>query len=69
MSSEINGQFSSGKTTNICSVITRYQFSAVLNEAIAVIGLDKKLHKSHSFRTVIFYEEIKISSRWKSSAF
>lgn len=58
--------------------LTRYQFAAVLDKAIAAIGLDKNFYKSHSFRigaaTTAFQrglsdEEIKIAGRWKSSVF
>lgn len=58
--------------------MTRYQFAAVLDKAIAAIGLDKNFYKSHSFRisaaTTAFQrglsdEEIKIAGRWKSSVF
>lgn len=58
--------------------ITRYQFSAVMGKALAVLGYNSKLYTTHSFRIGaataaaekgLSDEEIKLAGRWKSSAF
>lgn len=58
--------------------LTRYQFSAVLKKALALIGIHYSRYKSHSFRIGaatsaaekgVSVEEIQRAGRWKSSAF
>ncbi|XP_055996171.1 uncharacterized protein LOC130054184 isoform X1 [Ostrea edulis] len=58
--------------------LTRYQFTAVLNKVLSIIGLEGKKYKSHSFRigaatsAAMFgmsEEEICKAGRWKSKAY
>lgn len=55
--------------------LTRYQFSAILQKAVNIVGLEGKGYKSHSFRigaatsasvNGLSDEEIKILGRWRS---
>ena len=58
--------------------LTRYQFSAILNKVLTIVGFDTRLYKTHSFRIGAVsraYEmghsdaDIQAAGRWRSDAF